>query len=73
MNKTEFIKELSNKTGIDEKECIKINSIIEDTFIVGKKNKEKMIQIFMSELKYNEDEANKVYEVAMDILASEIK
>ena len=73
MNKTEFIKELSNKTGIDEGKCIQINSIIEDTFIIGKKNKEKIMERFKIELNYNDEEANKVYETVMEILASEVK
>ena len=42
MNKSEFIKELSKQTKYDEEKCTLINSIIEDTFIIGKKNKEKM-------------------------------
>ena len=73
MNKSEFIKELSKQTGYNEEKCIQINSIIEDTFIVGKKNKEKMIEKFKSGLNFDEIEANKLYEIVMNILGSEIK
>lgn len=73
MNKTEFIKELSNKTGYNEEKCLQINNIIEDTFLIGKKNKEKMINDFKNKLNINEEEANKIYETVMNIISSEIK
>ena len=73
MNKTDFIKELSNKTGYNEDMCLQINNIIEDTFLIGKKNKEKMINDFKNKLNINEEEANKIYETAMNIISSEIK
>lgn len=73
MNKTEFIKELSNKTGYNKDMCLQINNIIEDTFLIGKKNKEKMINDFKNKLNINEEEANKIYETAMNIISSEIK
>ena len=50
MNKSEFIKELSKQTGYDEEKCIVINSIVEDTFIIGKKNKDKMIEKFEEQI-----------------------
>ena len=58
MNKSEFIKELSKQTGYDEEKCIVINSIVEDTFIIGKKNKDKMIEL---------------YETVISIIGSELK
>lgn len=73
MNKTDFIKELSNRTGYNENRCLQINNIIEETFLIGKKNKEKMINDFENKLSINEDEANKIYEIAMNIISSEIK
>lgn len=44
MNKSEFIKELSKQTSYNEERCNTINNIVEDTFIIGKKNKEKIIE-----------------------------
>ena len=46
MNKTGFIKELSEKLGYDEEKCTLINSVIEDYFIIGKSNKEKVLSDF---------------------------
>lgn len=73
MNKSEFISKLTKQTEYDEEKCILINDIIEDTFIIGKKNKEKMIEKFKNQLSINEKEANKLYELVINILGSEIK
>ena len=45
MNKSEFIKELSKQTSYNEERCNTINNIVEDTFIIGKKNKEKILRL----------------------------
>lgn len=73
MNKNEFIKELSNKLGYEDEKCVIINSIMEDTFILGKKNKEKMIEKFKEQLNVNDEEANKIYETAMGIAGTGLK
>ena len=73
MNKNEFIKELSNQTGFEEEKCILINSIMEDTFIFGKRNKEKIISRFESELNLDGTESEKLYKTVMGIVGHEIK
>lgn len=73
MDKKEFIEKLSKQTNYDERKCNLINSIIEDTFIIGKKSKEKMIVEFKEKLKIEEQEANKVYEIVMQIIGAGIK
>ena len=73
MNKTEFIKELSIKTGLDESKCTEINSIIEDTFLFGKKSKEKMIEEFKTKLGFDEAKAETTYETAMGIITTSMK
>ena len=73
MNKSEFIKELSKQTGYDEEKCIVINSIVEDTFIIGKKSKDKMIEKFKEQINLDQNEANKLYETIMSIIGSELK
>ena len=50
MNKSEFIKELSKQTSYNEEWCNTINNIVEDTFIIGKKNKEKIIEKFEKQI-----------------------
>lgn len=73
MNKNEFVKELLKQTGYDEEKCNIINDVLEDSFILGKNNKEKIIAKFENDLKCDENEANKIYETVMDIFSNEIK
>lgn len=73
MNKNEFIQKLLNETNYDKDKCIIINNIIEKTFIIGKKNKGKIIGNFENSLNISNEEANILYETIMDILGSQIK
>lgn len=73
MNKEKFIKELENVTGLDNGKCTIINDILENNFIVGKKNKEKIVSDVMEKLEITREEAEKIYESAMSILGSGIK
>lgn len=73
MNKKSFIKEISKQTGYDEEKCDLINNIIEDSFIIGKRNKEKTIKRFITELNLDETQSNKLYEIVINILFAEIK
>lgn len=43
MNKKEVIKKLGEVTNLSEEKCIIINDILEEHFIIGKNNKEKII------------------------------
>ena len=73
MNKTGFIKELSKQTGYDEEKCNLINNIIENYFIFGRKNKDKIIQDLQIKANLSEDDAENIYDIAMKILTGEIK
>ncbi len=73
MNKTEFIKKLQEKLNYDEEKCVIINDILENNFLIGKKNKEIMINEFVTKLEVTEIEANNIYETAMEILSKEVK
>ena len=73
MNKSEFIKELSKQTSYNEERCNIINNIVENTFIIGKKNKEEIIEKFEKQINLDENEANKLYEIVMRIISTEIK
>lgn len=72
MNKNGFVKKLSELTGYDVNQCNKINDIIEDTFIIGKEGKERIIQRFKSELNFDEKQVNHLYQIVLNILKSEI-
>ena len=73
MNKKEFIKALGEKLNFSEEKCILINDVLEDNFLIGKNNKEKILAGFMEKLVVDEKEANRIYESAASIIAGEIK
>ncbi len=73
MNKMGFIKELSKQTGYDEQKCILINDIIENYFIFGRKNKDKIIRDLQVKASLNEDDAENVYDIGVKIITGEIK
>lgn len=73
MNKKEFIKELSKQTGYDEEKCILINDIMENYFIFGRRNKDKIIQDLQSKASLSEDDSENVYDIAIKIITGEIK
>ncbi len=73
MNKQEVIEKLQKELKYDDEKCIIINKIIEETFLIGRKNKQKMIDRFIEEVNVNDDEANKIYETFMDIISKGLK
>lgn len=73
MNKKQFIQELEKVTGLDNSKCIIINDIIEKHFIIGKKNKEKMVADIIDKLKMTKDQAEEIYESSMSIIGGGIK
>lgn len=73
MNKKEFIKKLEEVTGLDNDKCITINDTLEHHFIVGKENKNRIIDDLREKLEISNDEAEKIYESAMSIIGTGIK
>lgn len=73
MNKEKLIKELEKVTGLDSDKCIIINNILENHFIIGKNNKEKIINDIMVQLQTTNEEAETIYESAMSIIGTGIK
>ena len=73
MNKKEFIEKLEKQTGYDKEKCMVINSILEDSFIIGKKNKIKIVNKLKEKLNLTLDEAEKIYNSSMEVISSGIK
>lgn len=73
MNKKEFIEELQIKTNYDEKKCILINNIIEEHFLIGKKNKEKIVNDIKEKLNISSNEADEIYNISIGIITKELK
>ena len=72
MNKKEFIDKLVGEMGYSEEKANQINEILEDHFLIGKNNKEKMITAFMEKLNVDNNEAENIYDTAMGILGEEV-
>lgn len=73
MNKKEVIKKLGEVTNLSEEKCIIINDILEEHFIIGKNNKEKIISDISEKLETIREESENIYELAMSIIGSGIK
>ena len=73
MNKTKFIEKLQETLNIEENDAIIINDILENNNIIGKNNKQKIINDIMEKLEKTETEANKIYETTMQIITTAIK
>lgn len=68
MNKSEFIKQLQEKLNIEESKAKEIADLLEDNFLIGKKNKEKTINLFMEKLNVSEEEADNLFNTSCDII-----
>ncbi len=73
MNKSEFIEKLTELTGFKKEKCEKINEILENHFIIGKNNKDKIIDDLMSKLSLTKEECDDIYNKAMSLIATGLK
>lgn len=65
--------ELKRKTDYNDKQIEKIDIILNDHFIIGKNNKKKIINDFVSKLDIDMKEADKLYNTCMSIIMNGIK
>lgn len=68
MNKELFIEKLLKKTNFSLEKCCIIQNIIANNSIIGRKNKEKIINELISKLSLNQDTADEVYNICMEII-----
>lgn len=73
LNKKCFISALEKDTDLNYDECVILNKILESRFIIGRKNKDKIINDIKEKLNKDELEANKIYNEASNIIAKSIK
>ncbi len=73
MNRKTYIDKLIKTTGYDREKCIIINDILESHFIVGKHNKEKIINDFKKQLEIDDKSADILYNKSVNILGTELK
>lgn len=73
MNKTYFLKQLQEKTNLSEKDTIVVSDILDDYFVFGKKNKEKIVNAIKEKLDLTDERSDEIYNIAMSIISSNIK
>ncbi len=73
MNKTIFIEKINDETGYGLDRCKIVNDIIESHLIIGKNNKEKILNDFIVKLDIDKQEADELYNKCIKILGSEFK
>ncbi len=70
MNKMQS--KLMEKTGRSEEECLIIDDILNNHFIIGKNNKIKICNDFMTKLNIDEQEADELYNQCAEIIVKGI-
>ena len=72
MNKSGFVKQISKELNVDESRARQIADLLEENFLIGKKNKENTIQLFADNLKVTEEEANEIYDKCIDVIKNNL-
>lgn len=73
MNKTKFLEELKKQTNLSENDTIIVADVLDEYFVFGKKNKDKIISSIEEKLNISDEQANEIYNIAMNIIATNIK
>jgi len=73
VNKAEFIKALTERLPNHEDTCVIIADVLENNFFISKKNRDKIIEEFILKLDAEKDEAEKIYNTAIEIIKDELK
>ena len=73
MNKRDMIEKIKEKTGLNDEQCNKINDVLDNHFIIGKNNKEKIVSDIAQKLNIDEEKADDIYNKVMSIIGSGIK
>jgi len=73
MNKTMFLKELQEKTNLSKKDTLVVSSMLDEYFVFGKKNKDKIVSAIKEKLNITDTQADEIYNIAMSIITSNIK
>lgn len=63
----DFIDKLIEKTNKSKEECIIISKVLQEHFIVGRNNKEKIKRDFMEKLSITSDQADEIYNICAEL------
>lgn len=73
VNKTYFLNQLKEETNLSEKDVLAISSILDDHFVFGKKNKDKIVSDIKEKLEVSNERAEELYNITMSIISSNVK
>ena len=73
MNKTYFLNQLKEETKLSEKNVLALSSILDDHFVFGKKNKDKIVSDIKEKLEVSNERAEEIYNITMSIISSNLK
>ena len=73
MNKSYFLEQLKEETHLSEKDVLALSSILDDHFVFGKTNKEKIVSDIIKKLNVSLDKAEEIYNITMSIISKNIK
>lgn len=73
MNKTYFLEQLKEETKLSEKDVLALSSILDDHFVFGKKNKDKIVSDIKEKLEVSNERAEEIYNITMSIISSNLK
>lgn len=73
MNKTYFLEQLKEETNLSEKDVLALSSILDDHFVFGKKNKDKIVSDIKEKLEVSNERAEEIYNITMSIISSNVK
>lgn len=73
INKSEFLNLIQSKTRLSKDECLIVNDILEMNFLIGNKNKQKIIDQLIDKLNINKDKAEEIYNISNNIISLSIK
>jgi nucleoid DNA-binding protein len=73
MNKTMFLKKLQEKTNLSEKDTLVVSEVLDEYFVFGKKNKDKIVSAIKEKLNITDTQADEIYNIAMSIITSNVK
>lgn len=68
----EIITKLVELTGRSEEECVKINEVLNNHFLIGHNQKDKIVKDFCSALNIDEAKADELYNQCMEVIVKGI-
>lgn len=73
MNKKGFVERLQQELVFPEEKCREINDILENNFLIGKSNKDRITKELINRLELTKEEAERVYNKSIEIITNELK